>query len=125
MPKSKGRRKPAPSRRSPQRRGRPAPVVPPPTAPGLRGAVERRSAPVLVWLSTRPKLLLPLASLALLIGGLAAPLPVALPLLLVLLAIVSWLTYLSWPAVHGTGRYVRLATVGLVALACVLRLVSQ
>lgn len=125
MPKSKGRRKPAPSRRSAQRRGRPAPVVPPPTAPGLRGTVERRSAPVLVWLSTRPKLLLPLASLALLIGGLAAPLPVALPLLLVLLAVVAWLTYLSWPVVHGTGRYVRLATVGLVALAIALRLVAQ
>ena len=125
MPKSKGRRKPAPSRRSPHRRGRAAPVVPPPTAPGLRGEVERRSAPVLVWLSTRPKLLLPLVSLALLVGGLAAPLPVAVPLLLVLLAIVGWLTYLSWPVVHGTARYVRLATVGLVAAAVLLRLVAQ
>jgi len=90
----------------------------------LRGAVEQRSAPVLVWLSTRPTLLLPLASLALLVAGLAAPLPVALPLLLVLLAIVGWLTYLSWPAVHGTARYVRVATVALVALAGVLRSVS-
>ena len=125
MPKSKGRRKPASSRRSPHRRGRAAPVVPTPTAPGLRGEVERRSAPVLVWLSTRPKLLLPLASLALLVGGLAAPLPVAVPLLLVLLAIVGWLTYLSWPVVHGTARYVRVATVVLVGLAVVLRLVAQ
>jgi hypothetical protein len=78
----------------------------------------------LVWLSTRPKVLLPLVSLALLIGGLAAPLPVGLVLLLLLLAVVGWLTYLSWPAVHGTARFVRVATVGLVALACVLRLVS-
>ena len=125
MPKSKGRRKPASRPGAGQRRTRPAPMVPPPTAPGLRGDVERRSAPVLVWLSTRPKILLPLASLALLIGGLAAPLPVALPLLLVLLAIVGWLTYLSWPVVHGTARYVRLATVGLVAAAVVLRLVAS
>jgi hypothetical protein len=86
--------------------------------------VERRSAPVLVWLSSRPKVLLPLVSLALLIGGLAGPLPVAVPLLLLLLAVVAWLTYLSWPAVHGTARLVRVATVGLVALALVLRLVA-
>lgn len=123
MPKSRGRRKPATRRPSAQRR-RPAPTVPPPTAPGLRGDVERRSKPVLVWLSTRPKLLLPLLSLALLVGGLAAPLPVALPLLLVLLVIVGWLTYLSWPVLHGGGRVVRAATVGLVALALVLRLVA-
>jgi hypothetical protein len=63
-------------------------------------------------------------SLVLLVGGLAAPLPVAVPLLLVLLAVVGWLTYLSWPAVQGGGRVVRVATVGLVGLAVVLRLVS-
>ena len=125
MPQSKGRRKPASRPSGGQRGTRPAPVIPTPTAAGRRGDVERRSAPVLVWLSMRPKILLPLASLALLIGGLAAPLPVALPLLLVLLAIVGWLTYLSWPVVHGNARYVRLATVGLVAAAIVLRLVSS
>ena len=124
MPKSRSRRKPAPRGPSQQRRTRPAPVLPPTTAPGLRGAVEQRSGPALVWLSTRPKVLLPLVSLALLIGGLAAPLPVGLVLLLLLLAVVGWLTYLSWPAVHGTARFVRVATVGLVALAFVLRLVS-
>lgn len=121
MPKSKTRRKPAARRPAPARARQPA-VALPPTAPGLRGAVERRSAPVLVWLSCRPKVLLPLASLALLIGGLAAPLPVALPLLLVLLAIVGALSYLSWPVVHGTERYLRLTTVGLVVAAGVLRL---
>jgi hypothetical protein len=99
-------------------------VVPPPTAPGLRGAVERRSAPGLVWLSTRPKVLLPLVSLGLLVGGLAAPVAVGVPLLLVLLAVVGWLTYLSWPAVVGGGRVVRVATVALVGLAVVLRLTS-
>jgi hypothetical protein len=101
VPKSKGRRKPAPHRPAQQRA--PRPVLPAPTAPGLRGGVERRSAPALLWLSSRPKLLLPVLSLVLLIGGLAAPLPVAVPLLLVLLAVVGWLTYLSWPAVVGRG----------------------
>lgn len=124
MPKSRSRRKSAPRRPAGPRGSRPAPVVPTVVAPGLRGAVERRSAPLLVWMSSRPKVLLPLLSLALLVGGLAAPLPVAAPLLLLLLAVVGWLTYLSWPVVQGGGRVVRVATVGLVALALVLRLVA-
>jgi hypothetical protein len=95
--------------------------VPPPTAPGLRGVVERRSAPLLVWLSQRPKVLLPLGSLALLVGGFVAPLWLALPLLLLLLLVVGWLTYLSWPAVHGRGRLVRVATLLLLLLALVSR----
>jgi hypothetical protein len=123
VPKSKTRRKAA-ARRPPAGRPRPPVAVPPPTAPGLRGAVERRSTPVLRWLSARPKMLLPLLSVLLLLGGLAAPLPVAVPLLLVLLAVVGWLTYLSWPAVHGTGRLLRVATVAMVAGAVVLRIGS-
>ena len=39
--------------------------------------------------------------------------------------LVAWLTYLSWPAVHGTARLLRAATLGLVALAGVLRLVGD
>ncbi len=88
----------------------------------LRGAVERRSAPLLVWLSSKPKLLLPLLSLALLIGGFAAPLAVAVPMLVVLLAVIGWLTYLSWPAVQGGGRVVRVVTLVLVALALLSRM---
>lgn len=122
MPKRRTRRPPA--RRPAARRHRPRPAVPRPTAPGLRGAVERRSAPVLVWLSSRPKVLLPLVSVLLLVGGLAAPLPFGLPLLLLLLALVGWLTYLSWPAVVGGGRVVRLATVAMVAAAVGLKLVG-
>ncbi len=122
MPKSKGRRKPAPRRPGARR---PAPTLPPTTAPGLRGEVERRSGPALLWLSSRPRLLLPLASLALLVGGLAAPLPLAVPMLALLLAVVGWLTYLSWPAIQGGARVVRVATVGLVALAGLLRLAGS
>lgn len=122
MPKSRGRRKPAPRRPAARRA---TPTLPPTTAPGLRGEVERRSGPALLWLSSRPRLLLPLASLALLVGGLAAPLPLALPMLALLLAVVGWLTYLSWPAIQGGARVVRVATVGLVALAGLLRLAGS
>ena len=117
MPKSRSRRQP---QRRPSSRPRPAATqVPVSTAPGLRGAVERRSAPVLTWLAQRPKVLLPLVSIALLAGGFLGPPVVAVPLLLVLLALVAWLTYLSWPAVQGGARVVRVATLGLLLLAVV------
>ena len=88
----------------------------------VRRSVERRSAPLLVWLSSRPKLLLPVASLLLLVGGLAAPPVVGVPLLLVLLAVVGWLTYLSWPVVEGGARVLRVVTLGLLLAAVLSRL---
>jgi hypothetical protein len=94
----------------------------PQPAPGLRGKVERASAPVLLWLSARPKFLIPVLTAALLLGGLTAPLAVGVPLLLLLLVVVGWLSYLSWPAVQGAQKVVRLTTVGLVLAALVLRL---
>jgi hypothetical protein len=118
VPKSRSRRtasrRPASRRPTPRRE---APAVSPPTAPGLRGAVERRSAPVLTWLSMQPKVLLPLGSLALLLGGFLAPPVLAVPMLLLLLVLMAWLTYLSWPAVQGGGRVVRVMTVLLIGLA--------
>jgi hypothetical protein len=75
-----------------------------------------------VWLTARPKLLIPVLSAVLLLGGLAAPVAVGVPLLVLLLLLVGWLGYLSWPVVQGTQKVVRLATVGLVLAALVLRL---
>lgn len=124
MPKSRSRRRPAPRRQPTRRSGRPPVVVPPPVAPGLRGAVERRTAPVLVWLTAKPKLLAPLFCLALLIVGATAPTVVAVPALLVLLVVVGTLTYLSWPAVDRGGRTVRVATLVLITLATVLEVVD-
>lgn len=97
-----------------------APDSPPPSA--ARREVARRSAPVLRWLSRRPKILLPLLSVALLIGGLALPAAVGVPLLVLLLLIVGWLSYLSWPVVHGPARLIRLGLLGLLVLAVVRRL---
>jgi hypothetical protein len=96
------------------------PASPPPSA--LREQVARLSAPVLRWLSQRPKVLLPLLSVALLIGGLAAPPALGAVLLLALLLVVGWLVFLSWPVVHGPARLVRLAVLGLLAVAILTRL---
>jgi hypothetical protein len=83
----------------------------------LRRTVERASAPVLLWLSSRPRFLLPLLVAVLLIGGLAAPAPYGLPLLLVLTALLGWLSYLSWPALDGRARLLRTAMLGLIGVA--------
>ncbi len=100
--------------------------TPPPSRPpatGLRRSVELRSGPVLVLLSRQPKLLIPIVSLVLLIGGLALGGPAGAVLLLLLLLLVGWLSYLSWPAVPPPARAVRLVTLGLIAAVLVVQLV--
>lgn len=77
----------------------------------LRTTVERRSGVLLAWLSLRPRLLLPGVVLALLLASGLLPLaPGAVCLLLVVL-VVGWLSYLSWPVLDGRGRLVRLLVV--------------
>jgi hypothetical protein len=89
----------------------------------VRLAVEKRSAPVLVLLSRQPRLAVPLASLLLLIGGFALPPALGVACLAVLLVFLAWLTYLSWPVLVGQARAVRAATITLVVVAGVTRLV--
>jgi hypothetical protein len=113
VPKSRTRRKPPPRRTARPPR---TPLVAQP-APGVRGQVERTSAGVLVWLSSRPRFFVPLLSVALLLGGLFAPPGIGVPLLLLLAGLVAWLTYLSWPVVTGVQRLLRLSTLGLILAA--------
>lgn len=89
----------------------------PEPAPGLRGKVERRSAPVLLWLTARPKFVLPLVVAVLLITGLAAPPAVGAPLLVLLALLIGWLSYLAWPTIQTAPRLLRVATVGLLVAA--------
>ena len=80
----------------------------------LRRAVEQRSAAPLAWLATRPRWLPFLLVLALLLGGLFAPPALGVALLVVLLLLLSWLTFLSWPRLATGGRLARLAVLALV-----------
>jgi hypothetical protein len=89
----------------------------------LRAAVEKRSAPVLVLLSQQHRAIVPLISVALLIGGLTLPVTIAVLCLVVLIAFVGWLTYLSWPAIVGQARVVRVLTLLLLVVALGTRLV--
>lgn len=91
----------------------------PQPAPGLRGRLERISAPALLWISARPKFGLPVVTVVLLVVGLAAPTVVGGPVLVLLVLLIGWLSYLSWPAVEGAPRLLRLATIGLLLAAIV------
>jgi hypothetical protein len=87
----------------------------------LRRAVEQRSAAPLAWLATRPRWVPFVLVLALLLGGLFAPVALGVALLAVLLLLLGWLTYLAWPRLPQGGRLVRLAVLALVVLAVVQR----
>ena len=87
----------------------------------LRRAVEARSAPVLLWLSSRPRVLLPALVVVLLVGGLAAPPATGRVLLVLLAALLLWLSYLSWPALDGRARALRVAMLLLIGVAVVQR----
>lgn len=87
----------------------------------LRRAVERRSAEPLAWLATRPRWLPFLLVLALLVGGLFAPPVVGVALLVLILVLLGWLTYLAWPRLPAGGRLARFAVLALVVVAVVER----
>ena len=73
-------------------------------------------------LSRQPKLVIPVVSVVLLIGGLALPNPYGVICLVLLLLLVGWLSYLSWPAVEGTARLVRIVLLALITFALLQRL---
>ena len=98
----------------------PLPQAPPST--GLRAEVERVSSPLLRWLTGLPRFVVPIATVLLLAVGVLAPVPVGVAALVVVLLWMAWLAYLSWPVVTTGARVLRLATVGLLAVAIVVRL---
>ncbi len=90
--------------------------------PAFRASVERRSAVLLAWLSLRPRLLLPAVVLGLLLlSSFVAP-PLSTVCLLVVLAVVGWLSYLSWPVLDAGARVLRVAVLGLFVVLVVLGL---
>jgi hypothetical protein len=57
--------------------------------------------------------------LVLMLLGLAAPLPLALPALAIAGAFVAWLAILSWPVLSSGGRLLRVVMIVLVVGAAV------
>lgn len=93
----------------------------PPATP-LRQAVERRSIALLARLHGTSRLLIGLGVLALVVVGLLVRNPAGGVALLVVAGLIGWLLYLSWPVQTPTGRLVRLAALGLVVYAALVRL---
>jgi hypothetical protein len=94
----------------------------PSATPTLRVQVERTSRPLLRRLHAWPRPVLPLLTVALVMVGVLAPPAVGLAALAVVALFVSWIAYLSWPAVSGSGRLVRVAMVALVVVLALTRL---
>ncbi len=101
----------------------PRPFLTPGASP-FRAAVERRSATVVVFLRHLPRALPGILVLGLVAAGLLAP-PVAGGVALLFVAVVlTWLVFLSWPAVPPPGRAVRLVVLAIVVAYGLVRLVS-
>jgi hypothetical protein len=83
--------------------------------------VEQRSAVPLAWLASKPRWVPFVLVLALLVGGLLLPGPVGVVLLVLLLVLLGWLTFLAWPQLTGGARVARLAVLALVVAAAVQR----
>jgi Family of unknown function (DUF6703) len=88
-------------------------------SPQARGVVVERSRPLLERLARLPPVIVPAGMLVLMLLGLTAPLPFALPALAIAAAFVAWLAYLSWPALSSRGRLLRGVMIGLVVGAAV------
>ena len=73
-------------------------------------------------MSQLPPLVVPAVMLVLMLVGLMAPLAAAIPALLVILAFVLWLAYLSWPVLDTRGRLLRGVLLGAVLFALVGRI---
>jgi hypothetical protein len=94
-----------------------------PGASPTRHAIERRSARLLVTISTLPRAIPFLLVAGLFAGGILLDGPIAASCLTLLLAFFGWLLYLSWPALPAGARAVRLAVVAILVAGVVTTLV--
>jgi hypothetical protein len=84
--------------------------------------MERVSRPFLVRLTAMPRLLVPIATLALIAVGAFAPLPVAVPAFALVFLFIAWISYLSWPAITTGGKAIRAVMLALIVIMVITRL---
>ena len=88
----------------------------------FRDWLAPRSAPLLRLLARQPRWLPAAVAAGLLLGGLFAPGVAGALLLILLVVLLGWLFALSWPAVHGAPRAIRLATIAALVVVAILKL---
>lgn len=102
---------PPPARGGSSRRANP---TPPSARSPRRQEFEKASAPVLAWMHALPRWVVVIAPAILLFLGLILTGPVGWVggiLLLLVAAFLGWLTALSWPAITGSARFLRVIVV--------------
>lgn len=92
---------------------------------GIRGRVERASAPSLTFLSRLPALLPFLVMLVLMLSGIFVGGPVGGVLLLLPIAFLGWLLYLTWPHLSRPERMMRSAVLLLVVAIAVTQVIPR
>lgn len=92
-----------------------------PSSP-LRQRITKISYPYVAKLHGAPKLTLPGITLVLALAGAFAPLVVGVPALLLLALLLAWLAFLSWPAVTGGAKFMRLFSILLILFFAVWRI---
>ncbi|HWD77596.1 MAG TPA: DUF6703 family protein [Kribbella sp.] len=94
-----------------------------PSSP-LRQRITKVSYPYVAKLHAAPKLTLPGITLVLALAGVFAPVPVGVPALLLLGLLLGWLAFLSWPAVTGGPKFLRVFAIVLILLFAVSRIAN-
>jgi hypothetical protein len=90
----------------------------------MRARITKASYPYIARLHAMPKLTLPIITLLLVVVGAFAPAAAAVPALLVLAVLLSWLGFLSWPVVSAGSRALRLFAVLVVLFFAVSRIAA-
>ena len=93
----------------------------PAPSPSLRVRIENASRPLLQRLHVLPQPVVPLLTIVLIAVGVLAPLPVGLVALALVLVLVGWIAYLSWPVAGTGGRIWRVLIVALLITLAVVR----
>ncbi|TDD18965.1 hypothetical protein E1218_25050 [Kribbella turkmenica] len=91
----------------------------------LRQRITKISYPYVAKLHGMPKLTLPGVTLVLAVAGVFAPVPVAIPALILLALLLSWLGFLSWPVVTTGQRFLRIFSILIIVLFAVSRIAGR
>ncbi|WP_433167527.1 DUF6703 family protein [Kribbella sp. CA-247076] len=88
----------------------------------LRQRITKISYPYVAKLHGMPKLTLPGITLVLALIGVFAPVAFAVPALVLLALLLSWLGFLSWPVVTTGQRFLRIFSILIILLFAVSRI---
>ena len=79
----------------------------------LRTSIESASRPLLVFLARLPRFVVPIAMVAVTVGGLMTQPPVSGLLVALLALFITWLVFLSWPALSRGNRISRIVILAM------------